>query len=78
MDRYDSKGPFNDPIVRCTECQYIILREQIQKSGGCPKCGCKRIRNVLAIDSDEKDYLVKKGVNPDFLALFTEAEVSDE
>ena len=78
MDKYDSKGPFNDPIARCTECQYIMLRENVRKSGGCPKCGCKRIRNVLALDGEEIEMLKKKNVDPDFLALFQQAEVSDD
>ena len=77
MKKYDSKGPFNDPIARCTECQYLIMREQVQKSAGCPKCGCKRVRNVLALDSDEIEKLKKRGIDPDFLALFEAMEVPE-
>jgi len=68
--KYSKQGPFDDPVVRCCECQRIIFREEIHKFGMCPKCGNKRIRNILALQSDEMDMLRTKQVDEDFLKLF--------
>ena len=74
MSKYDSKGPFNDPVIRCCECQNLIMRTIIHKDGQCPNCGCKRIRNVLAMNDKEMDRLKELGVDPEFLALFEGVE----
>ena len=76
--KYDLDGPFDDPIVRCCDCQMIILREQIQKHYGCPKCGNKRVRNVLNMTEDEMADLKKKGIDPVFLALFEGVPEDDD
>ena len=73
MDRFSKDGPFEDPVVRCCECQVLITREQIQKFGGCPKCGNKRIRNVLNMTGNEMEALRTKQISEDFLKLFEEA-----
>ena len=72
--KYDKDGPFMDPIVRCCDCQKLILRPQIKKFYGCPRCGNKRVRNVLAMTESEMDWLKKKKVDPDFIALFEGVE----
>ena len=70
MEKYDVDGPFMDPVVRCCDCSSLIFREGIQKAVGCPRCGNKRIRNVLSMTEEEMGKLKKKGVDPDFIALF--------
>ena len=62
---------FTDPVVRCTECQRMITREEIAQSGCCPKCGNRRVRNVLVMSPEEKALCQEKGFN-DFLKLFEE------
>jgi len=57
MPKYDTDGPFNDPVVRCCDCQLLILRETIQKTSGCPECGCRRVRNVLNMSPKEGEWL---------------------
>lgn len=59
---------FTDPVVRCTECQRLITRKEIQEVGGCPDCGCRRIRNVLTLKPEEMDSVKKDW--PEFAALF--------
>lgn len=75
--KYDGKGVFNDPVVRCTECQQIIFREELHAAGCCPKCGNRRVRNVLAFDDKELEYMKAKGIDPDFLAIFNVPVVSN-
>ncbi len=61
---------FNDPVVRCTDCQRLASREELRKLGMCPDCGNKRFRNVLVLSKKEHDGLEANGVDPDFLAQF--------
>jgi predicted RNA-binding Zn-ribbon protein involved in translation (DUF1610 family) len=60
---------FTDPCVRCTDCQRLIFRDEVQQFGCCPDCGNKRVRNVLTLKDDERQMLEQKGYN-DFLKLF--------
>jgi len=64
---------FTDPVVRCTECQLMITRDEIQKHGCCPNCGNRRMRNVLNMSEEEKDRIGNLGHN-DFLELFEEVK----
>lgn len=70
LQRYSNDGEFTDPIVRCCECSNLITREKIGKFGGCPKCGNKRVRNVLNMTDVEINDLRQRGVDEEFLALF--------
>lgn len=70
LQRYSNDGEFTDPVVRCCECSHILLREQIQKSGGCSYCGTRRVRNVLNMTGAEMDELKAKGIDEAFIALF--------
>lgn len=65
---------FTDPVVRCTECQTMIFRDQIYEFGCCPKCGNRRVRNVLNMSPEERDEINNKGFG-DFLELFEEVEI---
>ena len=78
MATYDADGPFNDPIVRCCDCQTMIFRTTLQKQGCCPKCGIRRVKNVLTLSSEEIDKLNKKGVDPAFIALFEPSQSDDD
>lgn len=64
----EKKGEFNDPVVRCTECQRMITRQEIQEHGGCPGCGCRRVRNVLVLNDDEMARV--KAEWPEFALVF--------
>ncbi len=72
-EKYHRDAKFDDPIVRCTECQAIVHRGVIAETGGCDKCGNRRVRNVLTLSVEEMDELKKKNVDPVFLALFEES-----
>jgi predicted RNA-binding Zn-ribbon protein involved in translation (DUF1610 family) len=74
MEKYSKDGEFTDPIVRCTECQGIIFREKLQTIGMCPKCGNRRVRNVLTMNEKELAFVKEKGIDPDFLKLFEMVE----
>jgi len=71
--KYSKDGPFRDPVVRCDSCQRLLFREQVQKYGGC-FCGSKRIRNVRSFTPEERELMIQKNVDPDFLALFEEID----
>lgn len=60
---------FTDPVVRCTDCQRIIFRDEVQQFGCCPDCGNRRVRNVLTLNDEERAMLEQKGHHK-FLELF--------
>ena len=77
MGKYDG-GDFNDPIVRCTECQKILFRAELEKSGRCI-CGCRKVRNVFSLSGSEVKLLQNKRVDPEFIEQFqASAELIDE
>lgn len=71
--KYSKDGVFRDPVVRCDSCQRMLFREQIQEHGAC-FCGSRRIRNIRSFTPEERELLIKKNVDPDFLALFEEID----
>ena len=75
--KYDTEGPFDDPIVRCCDCSKIVTRVAIKKFGSCPHCGNRRVRNVLAMTEEEMNKLKDQGVDPVFIALFEGVEDVD-
>jgi len=78
MVDYSFDAPFSDPIVRCCDCQKMLFRATLQKVGCCKKCGSRRVKAVLTLNDKEIDILKEKEVDPDYIALFTPIEDSDE
>ena len=79
IGKYDPDNlSFNDPIMRCCECSSLIMRVSLREKGCCPKCGCKRVRNVLGLTKTEMDACIEKGVDPEFIALWVADPDSDE
>lgn len=72
MKKYDTLGPFTDPVVRCDSCQALLKRNSVQKTGMCSKCGSRRIRNLSVCDEKEMAQMKEWEIDPDFLALFGE------
>ena len=68
--KYGKEDGFNDPVVRCCDCSLMFSRKKLRDSGGCPKCGNKRVRNCLALSGEEMQTLKDKNYDPEFLALF--------
>jgi len=75
---YDVDGPFNDPVVRCCDCQALLFRATVAKRGNCTKCGTRRVKNVLTLSGEEIDRLRGKGVDEGFIALFESIEDDDD
>jgi len=71
---YGKDAPFNDPIVRCVDCQEMLFRTQLQKVGCCKKCGSRRVKSVLTLNDKEIDILKEKEIDPEYIALFTPIE----
>ena len=77
--KYDPDNlSFEDPLLRCCDCSTLIMRESLREAGCCPKCGCKRVRNVLALTQSEMDACVAAKVDKEFLALWEVDPDSDE
>ena len=70
IGKYDRDGPFNDPILRCCDCQSLVFRDSIKTHGSCPKCANRRLRNVLSLSEEEMAALKEKNIDPEFLGLY--------
>lgn len=70
LKKYDSRGEFQDPVLRCHRCATLLLRSEIERLGMCHKCGSKKMANVLIMTNDEHDQLLKWEIDPAFLAVF--------
>lgn len=68
--RYSRDAPFDDPVVRCCECQTLNLMRDLQRDGCCRKCGTRRVRNVLTFDYEEMQWMRERNVDSEWLALF--------
>ena len=71
ISKYSKDGAFEEPIVRCDSCHTMLFVEDIKKTGKC-LCGCRKVRNVQTITSEEVKILKERDVDPAFLALFEE------
>ena len=70
-DQYGSPGQgFQDPVVRCMDCNKILKREVLHIIGKCPHCGAIKCRNLQVYNSEEAGQMKEWGIDPDFLALF--------
>lgn len=43
---YHDLGRGHDYLLRCKDCRRLITFDRIQKGGGCPKCGNRRVIEV--------------------------------
>lgn len=72
LPKYDYRRAFEDPVVRCFKCQQLILMENVKKMGICPKCGGRRVSNVLVFNDEEKKQMKEWNIDPEFLERFEE------
>jgi hypothetical protein len=72
--KYDPKGSFNEPVLRCFRCHALIQAKRIVTDGACLKCGSKKVANLgnSAVTEAEFNQMKEWGVDPDFLAEFQE------
>lgn len=69
--KYHKDGDFADPVVRCDSCAKIIRTVTLKSLGSC-SCGNRKVRNLLAFNSDERAQMDAWGIDPEFMALFEE------
>ena len=74
VEKYSKEAPFEDPIVRCCECNKIVIKLKLKEQGMCPYCGNRRVRNVLTMSDEEMTKLKDQGVDTAFIALFEGVE----
>jgi uncharacterized CHY-type Zn-finger protein len=70
--KYDKDGPFNDPVVRCYECDRLILTAKVKQVGKCPFCGTTKVKEVRTFNL--REYLKMRfwwRVDAAWLALFS-------
>lgn len=76
--KYSVDGEFNEPLVMCDSCQELIFITTLHKNGMCPECGSAKVRNIRSLQGEKLEQCrawVKEGkLDPDWLALFSEAE----
>lgn len=70
LPKYDYRRPFEDPVVRCFKCQHLIRMESLKKMGICPKCGGRKMSNVLVYNEEEQKQMQDWNIDPEFLQRF--------
>ena len=65
---------FNDPVLRCMTCGQLVLRVTLHKEGCCPRCGHRRVQQVMQLEVKEMEELREAKISEEFLILFEEVE----
>ena len=68
MDKYDPKGSFQDPILRCFRCHTVLKAEQLLRLGVCSKCGGRKVSNVTILSEEELETIKKWDLDPEYIA----------
>lgn len=81
-----SEPGVNCPLMSCKDCQALVHKDYIHKSGKCQKCGNLRFSQVRVIQEDDMQAL-KDGtynlalgeyvIDPNWIALFGEDKEED-
>lgn len=50
---YEALGGGHDHILRCDGCMRLVLFRDLVVSGGCPKCGNRRVTEVRTLSNWE-------------------------
>jgi hypothetical protein len=69
--RYNQKGVFDEPVLRCDRCETLIRRQVMLALGQCPQCGNRRVRSLAGFNRWEywkMKYWWK--IDPAFFAQF--------
>lgn len=74
MKKYDPKGTFTDPVVRCDKCLKIIKTNSIAKFGRCKHCGGRKVSALSMMNEQEFKQLKDWGIDPDYIALWEGVE----
>ena len=72
MDKYGKDMAFSDPVLRCDNCNKLILKLDLSKNVVCLNCGNRKMRNLMGFGLFE--YLKMRfwwKIDPDFLKIFT-------
>lgn len=54
---YTALGKACDDILRCKDCQRLVLHATLVKFGCCPDCGNKRVMEVTTLTVEEHDRI---------------------
>lgn len=50
---YEALNEGHDWLLRCKDCQALIVMEHIKKYGACSKCGNKRFSEITLLTEEE-------------------------
>lgn len=46
---YSNSDRAHDLLLRCNECKRLVTFEQLVKKGACPKCGTRRVTEIVGL-----------------------------
>jgi uncharacterized protein (DUF983 family) len=71
IGKYDKESKeFNDPVVRCCDCNQILFREKLRELGMCQKCGNRKVKSISILSADELNMLKNADIDQAFLDCF--------
>lgn len=69
-EKYHKDGEFIEPVVRCDSCSKLCIVAELKTVGCCPYCSNAKVRNVRTISDSEIAEMKKRGIDPEWIALF--------
>jgi len=70
MNKYDPKGTFQDPVVRCDKCLKLVKTESLAKFGRCKHCGGRKVSAISIMSEEEMQNLKDWSIDPEYIALY--------
>jgi hypothetical protein len=72
--KYGKDAPFNDPVVRCDQCNNLLFTEKLHVIGKCAHCGNRKVREVHHLTESEMQVLKGSNIDPDFIKMFEQQD----
>ncbi len=67
---YVDHGAGHDDLMRCKDCQALVVMESIKKLGCCEKCGNKRFMEITILTEKEMEGIANGTIDFPYRAEF--------
>lgn len=55
----------NDTVMRCSYCRGVVLHKHVEETGGCKRCGSRRMAIAFSVEDHEWEEMLADGYQPD-------------
>ena len=79
QQKYSKDKEFREPVLRCDQCQALLLLTDLHKRGMCIHCGSTKVRNVRVMNDDDMKQVTEWAesgeIDRDWLLLFDGGDI---